>query len=71
MQMLSSFCCTAYGELLEEDLKSELSGHLETVLLTLCKVQELHCLVNLFLTIRKVNRLCVLNEYLLTAGYQE
>ncbi|KAK9974195.1 hypothetical protein ABG768_022301 [Culter alburnus] len=26
-----------YGELLEEDLKSELSGHLETVLLTLCK----------------------------------
>ncbi|XP_051751444.1 annexin A1-like [Ctenopharyngodon idella] len=26
-----------YGELLEEDLKSELSGHLETVLLALCK----------------------------------
>ncbi|XP_048042598.1 annexin A6-like [Megalobrama amblycephala] len=26
-----------YGELLEEDLKSEISGHLETVLLALCK----------------------------------
>jgi len=60
--LLTSFCFTVYGEMLEENIKCEVKGHLETALVALCKVQNIvRC--NCCNGVRNV--MCINNDILL------